>query len=503
MSGREGALIQLVAGFNSGESSYFFSRNSNSSNNNNNSNNNSNNSNNRERLMHNIHSNIEYTNNGNTFNDTEPRAYEMMAINFVTSPINGLDMYNSVTFARTGDLCTPKQVMCYNCSEDFEIKSIALRIGGSEILNIPDVKALDNVVEFVENIRIPGDNNLYKTYHLDKTKLFFEVNLMGLPYNEIKIEIKTNGSCEKIKLNNEYCCLGDINRRNRARDGYDLCIKKLITGNVRNYNSGEDIHLRMNGRVNGFILSGINPDIINKISFKTNGHDRLLYNNKYEIRTNTKRINDKSLYINLNYANFDDDLTTSNMNTSVIDSIRFNFGLDPGHENINFNILCYSNGIFTYQQGVGALRFLHSSTIDVHVGQYQQQRLRSNFITPYNNINNNSNLAIPTSWEPKNKKLEGNTECPVVFSSLSELNSQYISCGQCKKNFDIVVKENWVKEKKTCPMCRATWSNFMIYKNVNTNVSKNKNVNTNVNRNRNTSKNMDSNMESNINTSLV
>lgn len=407
---------------------------------------------------HDINNIIRSRNNENNAISLWPRAFEMINTEFQVSPINGDNMENIIRFPRTGGICTPKQIMCYNCSEDFEITSISLLFGGNVIIEIPEVKALDNVVKFVENIRMPGDNNLYKTYHLDKTKLFFEINLLSLQWREVKIKINTYGSCDKIKLNNEYCYLHETPRRSLIeRYEYDVLIKNLKTGTVRNYNSGQDINIYTTGNVNGFILSGINPNIINKIQLKLNGNNRISYDNKYEIITNTRRISNNSIYINLNSANFDDDITLSggSMNTGNIDSLVINLGLDPGHEHSNFHILCYTNSILLYQQGIAVLKYTHSN-ISITIGNRNRRRQLSSY----------THTPITRQWETKNEKIKENDECPVTFRILADTNCKYIKCIQCKKNFDIALKDYWVKEKNNCPMCRANWTNYVIYTNI-------------------------------------
>lgn len=392
------------------------------------------------------------TNNGNTVNDILPRGYEMITRQFIKYRNNDSNKYKIKINLRY-DLCTPKQIMCYNCSDDFEIKSITLYYDFNPIIKIPYVNSLNNVINFVENIRIPGDNKLYKTYYLDKTKLFFEINLLGALYNDISIEITTSGNCDNIKLNSEYCYLSNVVRSNLSQIENKVLIKNLLTGNVINYNSNFDIKLEMSGIINGFILSNINPDIINKIDLKLNNLLRIQYKDKYEIITNTTRINDKSLYINLNLLNYDENISTSSLDTHFIDNITLNLGLDTGHNNLNFQILCYSNNIISYNFGSIGLQNLNNSysySSDITVTLID--------ISDTSQINNSINIS---KWDTKNKKLEGNVECPVTFLILD---NEYIMCSQCKKNFNVFVKKKWIDNKKNCPMCRTNWNNFYIYK---------------------------------------
>jgi|TARA_Y100000389_G_C17157548_1_gene362721 hypothetical protein len=66
-----------------------------------------------------------------------------------------------------GDLYEPKQIMCYNCSNNFSIDSIKLCVDECNIITIDDTHVLNNIVQFIDDVIIDG--NMCKTYYLDKT----------------------------------------------------------------------------------------------------------------------------------------------------------------------------------------------------------------------------------------------------------------------------------------------------------------------------------------------
>lgn len=261
-------------------------------------------------------------------------------------------------------LYTPQKIICYNCSDDFKITSITLIIGGLKIIDIPNIDVLNNVVDFVENISLPNDNKSYKTYHLDKTSLFFQIKLMYLKNYDCAIKIVTTGTCDKIKLRRESVILSQ--QRKLMYDNkkeHTEIIKHLMMGSVQKYNSWQPLHLYMGGLVNGIILTNINPDKISKISLKINGWEKLDCNDKYEILTNTQRINNTTLYVGLNHLNYMDDVGEYSVDTTNLYKVVLKLELDEGYENIDYHILVYSNKLFHFSHDKATLQSDHIGSI--------------------------------------------------------------------------------------------------------------------------------------------
>ena len=338
---------------------------------------------------------------------------------------------NKCSITRHGELYEPKTIMCSNCHDEFSITKIELICGSSNIITITD-PLFFNFMDFIEDITIDG--NRHKLYHLDKTQLFFKIKLVALLWHEVLIKITTTGNAETIKLNGEYTILGTNTQERRSiiENSHEEMIKQFVCGNFTNYNSNQPINLGMTGNVNGFILTDINHSIINSIKLKLHGVERLYYENKIDVYVNTTRINENTIYINLNNAHFSDNVTNSSLNTSRIDRITLELGLDVGNENINFKIGCYSNNIMRIASGMGVLAYGFSSMI--------------------------TNKTI--TWPTEIKALEGDNDCPVIKYKIK---GNYIVCHQCKNNFDARVKEFWIDTHNKCPMCRTQWVNKKIY----------------------------------------
>lgn len=340
---------------------------------------------------------------------------------------------NVCSIIRVADLFLPNKIICYNCNDDFNIKDIKLQIGGYDILDF-DTDIMNNIVDFIEDIDIGG--NLCKIYHLDKTKLFFNIKLISLTWHEVRIKINNSGNCNNIKLIGKYTYLNTVEKEQMATNHQEDMISQYIYGKF-NYTQGSILKTSINGNVNGFILSNLSVDNIKSIKIKLNNIDRLYYSDKIEILLNTHKINDNSIYINLNDSHYMDLPTNSSLNCSRIDQISFI--IESEDDNIDLHISTYSANIYQCESGIGGLKYHINSNIFEFSQQSNQQSNQQQFII---------------------KPLEGNDVCPVLQE---EIGDKYISCGVCKYNFDYSVYDNWVKGRRNCPHCRSSWTNNNIY----------------------------------------
>ena len=155
-----------------------------------------------------------------------------------------------------------------------------------------------------------------------------------MPYTDYSIKITTTGNSNKIKLNGIYTYVSSKLRRDNVAKPHEYKIKRLCMGSVKDYYSMQTIYLDMMGHINGFILTKINPNMINKIYLRFDNRIRLHYKDKYEIMLNTIRINDDTLYINLNDNSYMADVNENSLNTSFFNGfINWSIGLDEEYQN--------------------------------------------------------------------------------------------------------------------------------------------------------------------------
>ena len=58
--------------------------------------------------------------------------------------------------------------------------------------------------------------------------------------------------------------------------------------------------------------------------------------------------------------------------------------------------------------------------------------------------------------------LNKNSECPVSYIKFED-NCLYYTCNVCEYNIDADTLKQWIKNNKTCPMCRSEWNNYTIF----------------------------------------
>jgi hypothetical protein len=346
---------------------------------------------------------------------------------------------NTCIIEHIGDLYLPTKIVCYNCDNNFNINNIKLVIGGNDILKI-ECEIMNNIIDFIEDINFNG--NICKIYHLDKTKLFFNIKILCLVYSNVTIIINNSGNCNNINLMGKYTFLESNERDQMIHNTQTDIIKQFRYGKF-NYTQGTQLATSIQGNINGFILSNLNVDNIKSIKIKLNSLDRINYNDNIEILLNTYRINNSAIYINLNDSHYMDLPTNSSLNCCRIYNISFI--IESEDENIDLHISVYSDDTFIYLNGISTLRFNYNEIINtIHVNSFQQ-------VNSFQRENIVKFLIKP---------IEGNTICPVLQE---EITNKYIFCDVCKYNFDYTVYDNWVKSHNNCPHCRSEWIDYTIY----------------------------------------
>lgn len=374
----------------------------------------------------------------------------------VISQTNTANFFNNkFNIPREYDIYEPTKIMCNDCNENFFIKSIILTIGNIDIISIRDTNFFD-FINFSENIQIDG--KLCKVYHLDKTNIFFPIKVSLLKYHEINITITTVGNCNNIKLNGRGSFVGNTINNNISEE----MIKTISIGKVENYSSNQEKQIHINENINGIILTNINVNIINSISLKLCEYNRINYTDKFEIMMNTQRINDNTIYINLNECNYYDNINNNSLTTRHFDIITIKIGLDEGNDNIDFHLGCYSNNILLYSAGMGGLRYAYDNNGTIPINDTEPVVYSEPMVTLFGNISYKGILRNRRGWIVKQKLLSGDNICPILYEEIKET---YIMCSHCKKNFDCSIIDWWINTNKRCPLCIQPWNNFTIYEN--------------------------------------
>lgn len=183
-------------------------------------------------------------------------------------------------------------------------------------------------------------------------------------------------------------------------------------------------------KVNGLILSNVNPSSINSIRLSLNDIVRLHHRDKFEVQLLTKKISENTIYINFNDSKFDVDpncyLSAHRLSIKLI--------VDFDEEYVNFKIGYFTNNMVYYSHG--------------------------DLVTQMMRFNVRYLELVSLKWKDEVGMIEDDYECPVMFKKIDQ---KYVQCHQCNKKFDYSLVKHWIKPKKNCPMCKTEWQNKIIY----------------------------------------
>ena len=94
---------------------------------------------------------------------------------------------------------------------------------------------------------------------------------------------------------------------------------------------------------------------------------------------------------------------------------------------------------------------------------------QSHFYNYINKLNNwsNENRFIQ-------KDIDKNIECPISYEIINH-SDKYVQCSTCNYNISLDSFKQILEKKYECPMCRSTWTNEIIYINLEDNINELKN----------------------------
>lgn len=335
-----------------------------------------------------------------------------------------------------------------------------MEIGGQKILSIP----LRFMMQ-LKNCEI-CDNKIYITIPFEM--FCSEIRLICLQYHEVRFKltnIENNfTSCKLISKGIYYDT--DI-RRNMAQNEHKEIIQQLASTEINCSNPRNEFKYRIpfDSIHKGFYIECENVDEINEIRLTLNDSDRFIYN-RFLVRTKCIKISQHLLYLPLNFdKSYQDRSRTGfegSINLSRIDSSVLYIKLD----NLQSKICIYGLGsnMLRYMSGMGGLSSGSSCSHDYEEynegGNYTRHQ-ENNYVNLITDVSSNNIVNIIYKPITNNEKLS----CCITHEEIS-VNSRYMSCSHCSNNFDENSIKSWFRQRphnKTCPMCRANWSDFNVY----------------------------------------
>jgi hypothetical protein len=273
-----------------------------------------------------------------------------------------------------------------------------------------------------------------------------------------------------------------------------------------------------NGLTKGFFIESDNINQLMNIQFYINGHIRMNFN-RFLISNKCVKMSDAMIFLPFNddiafeeryNSSYAGSINLSNLERSIL-SLRF--------DSLRPNVKIYAVGINNYIQsrGTGRLEFetnmyhlkqdftMHPLLTEEQIVSYAEpiHHTRRNIINNNiinrintNNIINNygnytsgyfqssypqfdssmNSITINTNSNqeeysqimmgrliPQEKRM-----CGISLDEI-HINDRYMCCSMCANNFKEREIKRWLEDRRTCPSCRAYWSDNHVYLNVDIN----------------------------------
>ena len=458
------------------------------------------------------------TNNGSLMqvfaNESSPNRFENVAISYQTYTFTN----DQITLSRNVDKITPEFLILDlfdSSANDLQrqIKDVyvSFEIGGHRILDFP----LSLMWNFKQHEIV--DNKLYLYFPFKE--LFGTLYLHALHYHEAVFRIVNCHNLVNYVRDYSLLCktticgnrsMHDPSNNNFIQQISTLEVVVSSDNTLQTTELSRDFTINTNvfqNYIKGFLIECATGHL-NELQFYINGHIRSNYN-RFLLRN-------KCVYMseNMMYFPFNDEVTFEDRHNynSYRGAINFS-NLDRTILRLCFNTLqpkvkIYAVGMNNYIQtrGMGRLEFetnmyhlrqdftmhplLTQEQIVSHVEPIHHTRrniINNNIINRINtnNITNNtygnytpgyfqssySNDSTNSNQEEYSEIAMGRLipqEKRICGISLDEIhiNDRYMTCSMCANNFNEREIKRWLEDRRTCPSCRANWTDNHVYVNI-------------------------------------
>jgi hypothetical protein len=369
------------------------------------------------------------TNNGNLIQLVSNEGYSLFQENKISIDNVSLPLHNNqVVIARNADMFFPQYL-----SSNHPVNYLQLIIGNKVILNFP-LDFCNKLSKFDCGLFNSTGTYIYKIpWNILK---FEKIPIVALQFQSVIFKIISDFNCTgKLYVCNYF--LDNEGRRQLTLDSsnYNNMNIKQFQEQTMNVvaNNNHSERLIFSGRIKGIFLDKVNMVGINSLKLLFNGHLRMNYD-ELMLSFFPMKISDNCYYIPFDNYHFVDTNWNSSINFDSINNITIKL-----KSNVNQNII---------------IRALNYNLLRIQSGMSDLQ-----YMYDFCKIKN-----ILKVMEPVIKILEGDPFCPISFVNILK-NNHYMKCIQCQKNYISDAILEWLKNKKTCPACRAPWKNMQIYVN--------------------------------------
>ena len=282
--------------------------------------------------------------------------------------------------------------------------------------------------------------------------LLQNINIIYLQFQSIiyTIHYKSSILPNRVNLLNSNIYLSTNERIDMSIRPYDQSIQQIQTIDINLHDAMLSIEqiCEFSRITKGYLIQG---NIDKLVSFKLliSGHDRIVFD-KDLIDLYCFKISDKLLYVSLDNINHLKDSRSESFRggfnqSRVVTMIKMAFS-EPQYTYVIHSVTCNK---LKYAHGM-----VWSERSEVNIG----------FSDPIYRI---VSSTIQMTWVCVNKliNLEKNDTCP-ISSNMFMAGDKFCCCHQCKTNFGEEPLKVWLNSRRTCPICRTTWNDYTIYKNI-------------------------------------
>jgi len=469
------------------------------------------------------------TNNGSLMqvfaNESSINRFENVAINFQTYTFTN----DRLTLSRNVDKITPEYLILDlfdSTADDLQshIKDVyvSFEIGGQRILDFP----LSLMWNFKQHEIVDGKLYLYFPFK----ELFGTLYLHALHYHEAVFRIINYHNLVNYARDCSLLCkttiCGNRSMHDPSNNNFIQQISSLEVSvssddtNALQTELSREFTINTNmfqSYIKGFLIECATAHL-NQLQFYINGHIRTNYN-RFLLRN-------KCVYMseNMMYFPFNDEVTFEDRNNnSCRGAINFS-NLDRTVICLTFNTLqprvkMYAVGMNNYIQtrGMGRLEFetnmyhlrqdftmhplLTPEQIVSHAEPIHNTRrniINNNIINRINTnniINNTYGNYTPGYFQSSYSSITDSSMNSITINNTSNqeimmgrlipqekrmcgisldeihINDRYMCCSMCANNFKEHEIKRWLEDRRTCPSCRAYWSDNQVYLNVDINIT--------------------------------
>jgi hypothetical protein len=278
-----------------------------------------------------------------------------------------------------------------------------------------------------------------------------------------QVQVNSNANIREISVCSIYRFLDTVQRREMAqqqniRDPVQYFQTLKCINHQRNTDYSIDMTL-LDGISKGYVLEG--PiDTLEKLT--------LYFNNieMYKLNQATLSVLGRRLGPNLLYIPFNQDIALETntfeayqgaVNHARIDNIRLKIKQSQATENtftihsLCLNLICYNTGM-----AGPATTPIFENTYDFATAPFPVVRAPAQI--------------VDIRWINENKVINPEkATCPINYEEITQ-GMQYCECSKCKNCYikDALARHfegKTTPSARKCPMCRETWSNYVIYTN--------------------------------------